>query len=81
MLPAGYVLNREKDKDEEDDGTEKVTLEEQIEIARHQLGSEGLIPVTAASFAAWKERRAERRKEELEAKIKAEYTKGRKDTA
>jgi len=35
--------------------------------------------VTAETFAAWKERRAAKRQAELDAKIKAEEAKGRKD--
>jgi len=38
-----------------------------------------LTPVTAETFAAWKVRRAEKRQAELDAKIKAEEAKGRKD--
>lgn len=45
------------------------------------MPSEGLIPVTPETFAAWKERKAQRKLEELEAKIKAEQSKGKKDTA
>lgn len=58
MLPVGYVLNREKNESDDEDGKEKLTLEEKIEQERHKLGSEGLTPVTAVTFAAWKERRA-----------------------
>lgn len=37
--------------------------------------------MTAETFAAWKERRAQKKQDELEAKIKHEQSKGRKDTA
>jgi hypothetical protein len=37
--------------------------------------------VNPTTFAEWKERRAARRQAELDAKIKAEQAKGRKDTA
>jgi len=78
MLPMGYVLNRDKkegDKEEEDG----LTFEERIEEERKALPSEGLIPVTPETFAAWKERKKQQKQEELEAKIKAEQTKGKKD--
>jgi hypothetical protein len=35
--------------------------------------------VTPETFAAWKERKKQQKQEELEAKIKAEQTKGKKD--
>ena len=80
MLPQGYILQRDKKKeDEQEDDGEKLTFEEQIEEERKALPSAGLTPVTPESFAAWKERRAARRQEELEAKIKAEQAKGKKD--
>ena len=67
MLPQGYILKRDKAKDEDEDDGEKLTFEEQIEEDRKNLPSAGLTPVTAESFAAWKVRRAERKQAELEA--------------
>lgn len=61
MLPPGYVLNKDKTGDEEEDDGEGLTFEEKIEVERRALPNEGLIPVTAESFAAWKERRAQRK--------------------
>lgn len=78
MLPPGYVLNRDKGEEgKEEEGA--LTLEERIEEERAALQSDNLTPVTPESFAAWKERRAAKRQAELEAKIKAEESKGRKD--
>ena len=59
MLPAGYVLNREKNKAaaESSDEEDKLTLEEEIEELRRQLTGD-LTPVTLDSFNAWKERKA-----------------------
>ena len=47
-------------------------MEEQIEEERRKLPSEGLTPVTLASFNKWKEDRARRKQEELEKKMAAE---------
>ena len=77
-LPQGYVLNRDK-KDQESESDDEMTLEEKIEEERAALPSEGLTPVTLASFNKWKEDRAARKKAELEAKIAAEEAKGKKD--
>ena len=77
-LPPGYVLNRDKGeegKDEDDD----MTLEEKIEEERAALSSEGLTPVTAESFAQWKKDRAAKKQADIEARIKAEEAKGKKD--
>ena len=80
MLPAGYVLNRDKgDGKEESDGEEKLTMEEEIEQERAQLDAKNLTPVTLESFNAWKKRKEEKKKAELEAKIAAEEAKGKKD--
>src|SRR5271169_664310 len=50
-LPPGYVLKSQKNEDDEE---EKITLEQFIETARHQLPpSSELKPVTAESFAEW----------------------------
>lgn len=56
-----------------------MTLEEKIEAERDALPAEGLTPVTKESFAAWKEKRALIKQEELEKKIAAEEAKGKKD--
>lgn len=50
-LPPGYVLKSQKKQDDEE---EKITLEQFIETARHQLPpSSELKPVTAESFTQW----------------------------
>ena len=50
-LPSGYVL---KSQGKLEDEEEKITLEQFIETARHQLpASSELKPVTAESFAEW----------------------------
>ena len=78
MLPQGYVLNRDKTK-EESESDEEMTLEEKIEEERRNLPSEGLTPVTLETFNKWKEDRAARKQAELEAKMAAEEAKGKKD--
>ena len=81
MLPQGYVLNREKRESDDEQEEDGLTFEEKIEEERRNLPSQGLIPVNPETFAAWKERRAQKKQDELEAKIKAEQAKGKKDTA
>ena len=50
-LPPGYVLKSQKKLEDEE---EKITLEQFIEPARHQLPpSSELRPVTAESFTEW----------------------------
>jgi hypothetical protein len=50
-LPPGYVLKSQKKAEDEE---EKITLEQFIETARHQLPpSSELTQVTVESFAAW----------------------------
>lgn len=50
-LPPGYVLKSQKNVEDEE---EKITLEQFIETARHQLPpSSELKPVTAESFTEW----------------------------
>lgn len=71
MLPEGYVLLSKKDRDEAKKAAEEAkkntkTIEETIEEERAMLKSEGLTPVTKESFAAWKERRKERKQKEAE---------------
>jgi len=59
-LPMGFVVNREKKvADSDSDGEDgPKTIEEKIEEERAALPADNLTPVTAASFKAWKERRA-----------------------
>ncbi|XP_057304478.1 zinc finger CCCH domain-containing protein 15-like [Hydractinia symbiolongicarpus] len=61
-LPPGFVLNKDKKKQEDDE--EKVSLEEHIENERNQLTGE-LTPVTIQTFLAWKKRKVEEKKEKL----------------
>ena len=64
-LPPGYVLKSQKN---EQDDEEKITLEQYLETARHQLPpSSELKPVTAESFAEWHKAK---QKAETEAGIK-----------
>ncbi|KAJ1735796.1 Translation machinery-associated protein 46 [Coemansia biformis] len=58
-LPPGFVLKRERTKEEK----EEISLEEFLETERHKLGT-NLTPVTLDSFAKWKEARQERREAE-----------------
>ena len=63
MLPEGYKVTTKKEREKmKADGLKRdedtTTLEEKIEEERAALPSEGLTPVTAESFKAWKEKRA-----------------------
>ncbi len=51
-LPQGYILVKDKKvkMPGDEDSDVEMTLEEKIEEERHNLKSEGLIPVTLASF-------------------------------
>jgi hypothetical protein len=71
-LPPGYVLkSQKKDEDEE----EKITLEQYLETARHQLPpSSELRPVTVESFAEWHKAK---QKAEAEANTKKDLAKER----
>ena len=81
MLPEGYVILSKKDQAAQKIAADKAkaedtqTLEEKIEEERAALSAEGLTPVTAESFAAWKERRKEKKLKELEDKMKEEEAK------
>ena len=83
MLPAGYVLQRDKKSkkpgDPDSDDEDKLPLEEQIEEERAALPSAGLIPVTLESFNEWKKKRAEMKRQEIADKIAAEEAKGKKN--
>ncbi|KAL2311937.1 mRNA export protein Mep33 [Schizosaccharomyces pombe] len=55
-LPYGYVLSRDKKKD---DTKEEISLEAFIEIERHRLGP-NLTPVTEENFKKWSDGRRDR---------------------
>lgn len=57
-LPAGYVLKRDKKKDDKED---KISLEELIESERANLGA-ATTKVTLESFLSWKKRKIEEKK-------------------
>lgn len=58
-LPAGYVLKRDKKKEDKED---KISLEELIETERSNLGS-ATTKVTLVSFLSWKKRKIEEKKQ------------------
>lgn len=58
-----------------EDDEDEMTLEEKIEEERAALPSEGLTPVTLATFLDWKKRKAERKQKELEERMKEEAKK------
>jgi len=58
-LPPGYVLKKDKKKDEKED---KISLEELIETERSALGS-ATTKVTLESFLSWKKRKVEEKKQ------------------
>lgn len=78
-LPAGYVLQRDKEdaKKAREEDEDELTLEEKIEEERAKLVSP-LTPVTLETFQDWKKRKAERKQKELEEKMKEETKKGSK---
>lgn len=51
-LPQGYVLVKDKKvkMPGDEDSDAEMTIEEKIEEERHNLKSEGLIPVTLTTF-------------------------------
>ena len=81
MLPEGFVVVSKKDQSAQKIAADKAaactkTLEEKIEEDRAALKFEDAkTPVTAESFAAWKVRRAQKKQDELEAKMKEEEAK------
>ena len=79
MLPQGYVLNRDKTAQDDEDSEEEMTLEEKIEEERAALPHDSLTPVTYETFMKWKADKAERKQAELEQKMLAEEAKGRRD--
>lgn len=76
-LPLGYVLVRDRKvkMPGDEDSDEEMTLEEKIEKERHELPSEGLIPVTLDTFMKWKADRAERKQKEAEERMQQEMLK------
>ena len=79
-LPQGYVLIKDKNKIKDDD-EEVIPLEEQIEAERAALQHDSLTPVTLESFKKWKEDKAIKKQQELEARLEAEKAKGSKGKA
>lgn len=65
-LPPGFVLQSQKREKEEAEKANEISLEEFLETARHQLGS-NLTPVTAETFATWKKQRVDKKQAEEEA--------------
>lgn len=80
-LPPGFVLIKKDGTKAKDENVEEIPLEEQIEEERRALPSEGLTPVTKASFEAWKERKAKEKQDELERQMEEQKTKGGKGGA
>jgi len=75
-LPPGFVLNKDKKKEEK---LEEISIEELVEKERISLGSK-LTKVTLETFLAWKKRKLKERIEnnmEEEARKKAEFKAGR----
>eukprot|EP00127_Corallochytrium_limacisporum_P006454 Clim_evm44s227 gene=Clim_evmTU44s227 len=65
-LPPGYVLKKDKKRQEEEEN--KVTLEEHIENERQALvGRTDLTPCTEENFLKWKEQRKQKREDEMKA--------------
>jgi len=75
-LPQGYVLNRDKAKEEK---KEEISIEELVETERANLPF-NLTKITLETFLAWKKRRVQDKKDaalKAEAHKKAEYKAGR----
>lgn len=77
MLPLGYVLNR--DKGDNSDDEDEVTLEEKIEEERNALDTKNQVMVTKESFEQWKRDKAAKKQAELEARIAEAAKKTKKD--
>lgn len=65
-LPPGFVLKSVKKEQDAADKANEISLEEFLETARHQLGS-NLTPVTTETFTAWKQRRVDKKAAEEDA--------------
>ncbi|UZJ53787.1 hypothetical protein CBS101457_003107 [Exobasidium rhododendri] len=65
-LPPGFVMKAQKKELEAAEKANEISLEEFLESARHQLGS-NLTPVTPESFTAWKAHRLTKKAAEEEA--------------
>ncbi|ALC41960.1 CG8635 [Drosophila busckii] len=75
-LPAGYVLKRDKKKE---DKPSEISLEDLIEKERAALGSQQT-RVTLETFLAWKKRKLQEKKDRLaadEERKKSDYSKGK----
>lgn len=75
-LPPGYVLKKDKKKDDKED---KISLEELIETERASLGSQ-TTKVTLETFLAWKKRKIEEKRQaemEEEKKKLKDYKSGK----
>jgi hypothetical protein len=73
-LPPGFVLKSQKKELEAAEKANEISLEEFLESARHQLGS-NLTAVTPESFAVWKKVRVDKKiaeEEALESKKKSQ---------
>lgn len=70
-LPPGFVLKSQKAKQEEEE--EQISLEEFLETERHKLGP-NTTPVTAESFAKWKQERKAKQEAEERAVQKSKET-------
>ena len=73
-LPPGFVLKSQRKKDEEADKAKEITMEEFLEVERYKLPKEPRTPVTAETFAKWKETRMNKKEAELEINRKAKET-------
>lgn len=73
-LPPGFVLKSQKKEREEAEKALEISLEDFLETARHQLGT-NLTPVTAESFAEWKQKRKDKKaaEEDILASKKGEW--------
>jgi len=65
-LPPGFVLKSQKKELEAAERANEISLEEFLETARHQLGT-NLTPVTPESFEVWKKVRVAKKQAEEEA--------------
>ena len=63
------------EKAAKEDDEDELTIEEKIEEERANLPSTGLTPVTYETFMDWKRRKAERKQQELEDRMKEEAKK------
>lgn len=78
MLPMGYVLQKDSGPVDPRDEDDEMTIEEKLEEERAALEHDKCTPVTLESFTKWKADKAAKKQQEIDEKVAAEISKGKK---